>query len=92
MDLNMDAALRMSNVTFRWAATTETATDGDGQRRSQSGDSQASTAIDHVKYESFSLGNIDLAVPRGLLVALVGRVGSGKSSLLQGVSPLLTRC
>ncbi|KAJ7309378.1 ABC protein [Mycena albidolilacea] len=35
--------------------------------------------------EPFALRDISLAVPRGSLAAIVGRVGSGKSSLLQGL-------
>lgn len=34
--------------------------------------------------EPFSLQNINIKVPRGQLCAIVGSVGSGKSSLLQG--------
>ncbi|KAJ7779407.1 hypothetical protein DFH07DRAFT_1030143, partial [Mycena maculata] len=33
----------------------------------------------------FEVRRIDMAVPRGTLTAIVGRVGSGKSSLLQGL-------
>ncbi|KAJ7040911.1 ABC protein [Mycena alexandri] len=33
----------------------------------------------------FALQNISLTIPRGILAAVVGRVGSGKSSLLQGL-------
>ena len=33
----------------------------------------------------FSLRNIDLKVPRGSLVCIVGRVGTGKSALLNGM-------
>ncbi|KAK7018185.1 ABC protein [Favolaschia claudopus] len=35
--------------------------------------------------EPFALKDISLSVPRGTLAAIVGRVGSGKSSLLQGL-------
>ncbi|KAJ7224976.1 ABC protein [Mycena haematopus] len=35
--------------------------------------------------EPFALHDISLAIPRGSLAAIVGRVGSGKSSLLQGL-------
>ncbi|KAJ7064091.1 ABC protein [Mycena amicta] len=38
-----------------------------------------------VDYEPFRLDSISMTVPRGALVAIVGRVGSGKSSLLQGL-------
>jgi ABC-type transport system involved in cytochrome bd biosynthesis fused ATPase/permease subunit len=33
----------------------------------------------------FKMQNIDFSIPRGQLVAIVGAVGSGKTSLLQGV-------
>jgi ABC-type glutathione transport system ATPase component len=35
--------------------------------------------------EVFVVTNVDLIIPRGRLVAIVGAVGSGKSSLLQGL-------
>lgn len=35
--------------------------------------------------EIFVVTNVDLIIPRGQLVAIVGAVGSGKSSLLQGL-------
>lgn len=35
--------------------------------------------------EVFVVTNVDLIIPRGQLVAIVGAVGSGKSSLLQGL-------
>jgi len=35
--------------------------------------------------EVFVVTNVDMAIPRGQLVAIVGAVGSGKSSLLQGL-------
>ncbi|KAJ7064111.1 ABC protein [Mycena amicta] len=38
-----------------------------------------------VDYKPFRLDSISMTVPRGALVAIVGRVGSGKSSLLQGL-------
>jgi ATP-binding cassette subfamily C (CFTR/MRP) protein 1 len=75
---SLDVALRLSNVTFRWAAPQDTANEkisiDSGSARSVQQDS------------TFSLDHLNLEVPRGKLVALVGRVGSGKSSLLQGVS------
>ena len=33
----------------------------------------------------FTLKDIDMSIPRGQLVAIVGAVGSGKTSLLQGI-------
>jgi ATP-binding cassette subfamily C (CFTR/MRP) protein 1 len=34
----------------------------------------------------FTISNLSISIPRGRLVGIVGPVGSGKSSLLQGVS------
>ncbi|KAF9352484.1 hypothetical protein BGX26_009716 [Mortierella sp. AD094] len=47
-------------------------------------DDQEASVITEDKI-SFSLKNIDLKIPRGQLVAIVGAVGSGKSSLLNAL-------
>ena len=39
----------------------------------------------HVSENPFQLDEVNLTIPRGQLVAIVGPVGSGKSSLLQGL-------
>jgi ABC-type multidrug transport system fused ATPase/permease subunit len=39
----------------------------------------------HVSENPFRLDEVNLSIPRGQLVAIVGPVGSGKSSLLQGL-------
>lgn len=41
--------------------------------------------------DTLTLRNINLHVPRGSLVAVVGPVGSGKSSLLAAVTEQITR-
>lgn len=72
---SLDVALRLTGVTFRWTAPLET------------DKPIGSHSVQSIQQSSpFSLDNIDLEMPRGRLVAIVGRVGSGKSSLLQGVS------
>jgi ATP-binding cassette subfamily C (CFTR/MRP) protein 1 len=76
----MDVALRLTNVTFRWSAIPE-----DPMATSETKSSQE-TSREKESIKSFSLTDLDLTIPRGRLIALVGRVGSGKSSLLQGVS------
>lgn len=82
MDRGLDVALRLFKVTFRWATLLdESSIDNEGKDSLESDREGANR-----KDEGFSLRNLDLSIPRGHLVALVGRVGSGKSSLLQGVS------
>ncbi|KAF9203578.1 hypothetical protein BGZ49_006268 [Haplosporangium sp. Z 27] len=51
----------------------------------ESDDKEASSSVDTEEKTSFSLKNIDLKIPRGQLVAIVGAVGSGKSSLLNAL-------
>jgi ABC-type multidrug transport system fused ATPase/permease subunit len=48
---------------------------------------KAAAAVDAVKAgeHNFRLMDIDLRVPRGALIAVVGAVGSGKSSLIQAI-------
>jgi ATP-binding cassette subfamily C (CFTR/MRP) protein 1 len=87
-DHNLDVALKLSKVTFRWASLADTASSGEDEKKLSSDTTPDVPDVeDKHKPEGFSLDNLDLTVPRGLLVALVGRVGSGKSSLLQGVRP-----
>lgn len=86
MDGNMDVALRLSKVTFRWASLADPPPGPGEKRHSADQTSTSSTEVDKRISRGFSLDSLDFTVPRGLLIALVGRVGSGKSSLLQGVS------
>lgn len=44
---------------------------------------------DEKEEEPFMVQNLSLEIPRGQLVAIVGPVGAGKSSILQGVSLLV---
>lgn len=44
------------------------------------------STVKEATHEAFQLRNLSLTVPRGKLVGVVGTVGSGKSSLLSGVS------
>lgn len=85
---DLDVALRLNNVTFQWAIP-----DALGQESKNSPQVHVqSVETTREKAESFVLDNISMEIPRGRLVALVGRVGSGKSSLLQGVSvPTMAR-
>jgi ABC-type transport system involved in cytochrome bd biosynthesis fused ATPase/permease subunit len=87
---SLDVALNLSKVTFRWASPADIASGEDEKKLSTDTTPDVLDVEDRHKPEGFCLDNLDLTVPRGLLVALVGRVGSGKSSLLQGVRPVYT--
>lgn len=79
---NANVALRLEDVTFQWGSlnTYDQAFSNLEQANLKS------DGMKHEKTEAFVLEDISMVIPRGWLVALVGRVGSGKSSLLQGVS------
>ncbi|KAJ7057792.1 ABC protein [Mycena amicta] len=47
---------------------------------------------DEVEQEPFRLQDITMHIPRGTLTAIVGRVGAGKSSLLQGLIGEMRQC
>jgi ABC-type lipoprotein export system ATPase subunit len=71
-------------VTYRWTSIAELASD----EKEKITDTATVSESEHSETKSgvFSLDDVSLVIPRGRLVAVVGRVGSGKSSLLQGVS------
>lgn len=75
IDASLDVAIRVENATFQWAST------GESDEKLDAKISQETLV------EPFALENLTIDIPRGRLVAIVGPVGSGKSSLLQGVSP-----
>lgn len=72
MDKNMKWGLRVEKATFEWELAS---VNEDGKDELSQSNSLA----------PFRVENIDMYVQRGSLVAIVGRVGSGKSSLLMGL-------
>lgn len=81
VSVDQDYALLMEGATFEW----EEALHKDGDKPKPKADTttpeQERTASD----SPFKLENIQMKIPRGSLIGVVGRVGSGKSSLLQGM-------
>jgi ATP-binding cassette subfamily C (CFTR/MRP) protein 1 len=94
IDPNLDVAVRVNDATFRWA-TAEPVEGQDSKTgaKGTSGEKQAMKRSEGEKPRSseetlvapFAISNLNITIPRGRLVGIVGPVGSGKSSLLQGV-------
>ncbi|KAI9138247.1 P-loop containing nucleoside triphosphate hydrolase protein [Paraphysoderma sedebokerense] len=68
-------ALKVSHADFRW----------ESEPSNSSNDSSPGAETETLQEELPSLSDIDFEIPKGKLVAIVGRVGSGKSSLLNGI-------
>ncbi|KAF5334268.1 hypothetical protein D9758_015549 [Tetrapyrgos nigripes] len=88
IDPQQELALQVTDATFEWELTSskEESTESKKLRKS---------SIDSLtpRQESpFQVQNIEMKVPRQSLVAIVGRVGSGKSSLLQGLIGEMRKC
>ncbi|KAF8972123.1 hypothetical protein BDZ97DRAFT_1913365 [Flammula alnicola] len=72
VDEDLKWALQVQNATFEWEEVLSTNNDG------LQGPAQSNSA-------PFRVSDITMHIQRGTLVAVVGRVGSGKSSLLLGL-------
>ena len=84
----MTYAVEIENASFTWdGPPPDEGKEGKGKKKDCRNSKHASvSAPEEVKEEVlFKLRNIDLKIPRGQLVAIVGAVGSGKTSLLQGL-------
>lgn len=101
IDSNLDVAVRAKDATFQWATVrapdelSERAAGkpGKGKKGRRGGKDEKAevppsptTAEKKLEEEPFKIENLNMEIPRGRLVAIVGPVGSGKSSILQGVS------
>lgn len=96
IDPNLDVALSVEDASFTWDAPASVGQDtgpkgkshgakgkeGKGKPKNHDGEKK-----DESKDEEnvFGMSHINFQVPRGKLVAIVGPVGSGKTSLLQGL-------
>ncbi|RKO86365.1 ABC transporter type 1, transmembrane domain-containing protein, partial [Blyttiomyces helicus] len=88
IDPDADHAVSVTNADFAWdvpdatasAATPATPSNGDSKLASEN-----SNSIPAPELPLPTLRNITLAIPHGALTAIVGAVGSGKSSLLNAL-------
>jgi ATP-binding cassette subfamily C (CFTR/MRP) protein 1 len=77
INTDQEHALQATDVTFEWE---NLPSNKDGKGKLADIPSSEATLTG-----PFRVHDINMCIPRGGLVAIVGRVGSGKSSLLQGL-------
>lgn len=81
-------ALKVVDADYQWEESqADEGSAGGGRKGKKSKDKEKQKAVQEVdpSQPPFALRNISMSVPRGSIVAIAGRVGSGKSSLLQGL-------
>lgn len=89
-DPTLDCAVEAKNASFTWdSAPQDLPQDlkkAKISRRRTAAPAPAPDAPKEVAPEKlFKINNLDLVIPRGQLVAIVGPVGAGKTSMLQGL-------
>ncbi|PVF97426.1 ABC protein [Serendipita vermifera] len=99
IDPSLKPALEAENATFQWEQTVEQAMEANSKNKKKgSGHGRLGTKSDKKKAEAgdtgaptparqtpFSVRDINMVIPRGKLYAMVGPVGSGKTSILSGL-------
>lgn len=102
IDPRLPVAIRADDASFQWATAKQDVAPQTGagrgggkggkpggKKKDKKGgkdDNKTEEKSDKPTEEPFSINHLNLEVPRGHLAAIVGPVGSGKSSILQGVS------
>lgn len=90
VDTTMDVAIRVKNATFQWLTSEPDAAedptkkgkkDRHGKKKSKAKEGTESPTT----RDPFKISNLSMEIGRGQLVAIVGAVGSGKSSILAGL-------
>jgi ATP-binding cassette subfamily C (CFTR/MRP) protein 1 len=77
VDLELKAAVEVTNATFYWGQSDTL----DSMPKSSESDSNSDSSN-----SAFVLRNVNLTLRRGELVAVVGRIGSGKTSLIAALT------
>lgn len=89
VDKQLDIALKVENASFTWDAPPPEAEDP--KKKKKDSNKKKTTLLESEKektvgaHKLFKIDNVSFDIPRGSLVAFVGPVGSGKSSILQGL-------
>ncbi len=84
INLRLPVAVKVENATFEWVVGAQAVSINKNRKETAETTGEKVANIDSV--EEFKIINLNMTIPRGKLIAIVGPVGSGKSSLLQGVS------
>lgn len=94
LDNDLDVAIRINGADFTWDSPPprpedpKTSSDKGGMHNRLKGKSKPTAPptlqpVDEANI--FKLRGINMEIPRGKLVAIVGAIGAGKTSLLQGI-------
>lgn len=91
IDSSAELAIDVRGASFSWDSPPPVEVKGKGKKKGRFGRksgrtspvAEAETALQVPKV--FSMTDVNLQIPKGQLVAVVGSVGSGKSSLVQGL-------
>ncbi|KAJ3795163.1 ABC transporter [Lentinula aff. detonsa] len=83
IDDSIDAAVEVKAASFSWDAPPPE--QEEKKKRGKKAITSQPAATTESPQEPFKLRDITMTIPRGQLVAVVGQVGSGKTSLLQGI-------
>ncbi|KAJ7841321.1 ABC transporter [Mycena olivaceomarginata] len=91
-DDKLDVAVEVKDATFTWDGPPPQEEDGKKKKGKKTTllekAASAAAALEQAKVDEekvFKMTNLNFTIPRGQLVAIVGAVGSGKTSLLQGM-------
>ncbi|KZV93776.1 ABC transporter [Exidia glandulosa HHB12029] len=89
VNTEQEAAIEIVDANFTWDGLPPDETEKKGKGKKGKAPTKSSTAsgaaTPAAEQEVFKLRDVNMSIPRGKLVAVVGSVGSGKSSLLQGI-------
>ncbi|KAJ7039618.1 ABC protein [Mycena alexandri] len=81
IDPEQKFALDVRDVSFEWESASK---DRDAKPETKAS-AKLKEDVESQDEQPFRIQNVDMCIPRGTLAGVVGRVGSGKSSLMQGL-------
>ncbi|ORY64744.1 P-loop containing nucleoside triphosphate hydrolase protein [Leucosporidium creatinivorum] len=85
VDENAEHAVTVKHADFVWESSAPAAQDSKSKRKGDRAVKMPTETTESQLEAPSTLSDIDFTIPRGQLVCVVGPIGSGKSSLLQGL-------